>query len=44
MVADKVTLRTRRAGTDEGVLWESTGEGTYSIGSLPPRTRRRAPR
>ncbi|HEY4455099.1 MAG TPA: molecular chaperone HtpG [Pseudonocardiaceae bacterium] len=34
MVADKVTLRTRRAGTDEGVLWESTGEGTYSIGSL----------
>lgn len=35
MVADKVTLRTRRAGTDEGVLWESTGEGTYSIGSLP---------
>ena len=35
MVADKVTLRTRRAGTDEGVLWESTGEGSYSIGSLP---------
>lgn len=34
MVADKVTLRTRKAGTDEGVLWESTGEGTYSIGSL----------
>jgi molecular chaperone HtpG len=35
MVADKVTLRTRHAGTDEGVLWESTGEGTYTIGSLP---------
>ena len=35
MVADKVTLRTRKAGTDEGVLWESTGEGSYSIGSLP---------
>ena len=34
MVADKVTLRTRKAGSDEGVLWESTGEGTYSIGSL----------
>ncbi|HEY4021803.1 MAG TPA: molecular chaperone HtpG [Pseudonocardiaceae bacterium] len=34
MVADKVTLRTRKAGTDEGVLWESTGEGSYSIGSL----------
>jgi molecular chaperone HtpG len=35
MVADKVTLRTRHAGADEGVLWESTGEGTYTIGSLP---------
>jgi molecular chaperone HtpG len=35
MVADKVTLRTRKAGTDEGVLWESTGEGSYAIGSLP---------
>jgi molecular chaperone HtpG len=34
MVADKVTLRTRKAGSDEGVLWESTGEGTYSIGEL----------
>ncbi|WP_134727904.1 MULTISPECIES: molecular chaperone HtpG [Amycolatopsis] len=34
MVADKVTLVTRRAGTDEGVRWESTGEGTYTIESL----------
>ncbi|WP_199198981.1 molecular chaperone HtpG [Amycolatopsis sp. CA-128772] len=31
MVADKVTLVTRRAGTAEGVQWESTGEGTYTI-------------
>jgi molecular chaperone HtpG len=31
MVADKVVLTTRRAGTDEGVRWESTGEGTYTI-------------
>ncbi|RLV04525.1 molecular chaperone HtpG [Streptomyces griseocarneus] len=31
MVADKVTLRTRRVGTDEGTLWESDGEGTYDI-------------
>lgn len=31
MVADKVTLVTRRAGTAEGVRWESTGEGTYTI-------------
>ncbi|MEU9246044.1 molecular chaperone HtpG [Streptomyces sp. NPDC048385] len=31
MVADKVTLRTRRAGTEQGTLWESDGEGTYTI-------------
>jgi molecular chaperone HtpG len=31
MVADKVTLVTRRAGAAEGVRWESTGEGTYTI-------------
>lgn len=31
MVADKVTLRTRRAGTDAGTQWESDGEGTYEI-------------
>ncbi|WP_037358245.1 molecular chaperone HtpG [Amycolatopsis orientalis] len=34
MVADKVTLVTRRAGTEEGVRWESTGEGTYTIETL----------
>ncbi|MCS7477532.1 molecular chaperone HtpG [Umezawaea endophytica] len=31
MVADKVTLVSRRAGTSEGVRWESEGEGTYTI-------------
>jgi molecular chaperone HtpG len=31
MVADKVTLVTRHAGTTEGVHWESSGEGTYTI-------------
>src|SRR5689334_22836995 len=31
MVADKVTLVTRKAGTTEGVRWESTGEGTYTV-------------
>ncbi|MET9259980.1 molecular chaperone HtpG [Amycolatopsis sp. NPDC004079] len=34
MVADKVTLETRRAGSDEGVRWKSSGEGTYTIESL----------
>jgi molecular chaperone HtpG len=31
MVADKVTLLTRRAGQSEGTRWESAGEGTYVI-------------
>jgi molecular chaperone HtpG len=31
MVADRVTLVTRRAGEDGGIRWESTGEGTYTI-------------
>src|SRR5690348_13257795 len=31
MVADKVTLLTRRAGESTGTRWESTGEGTYTI-------------
>ena len=31
IVADKVTLHTRRAGTDQGTLWTSDGEGTYTI-------------
>ncbi len=35
MVADKVTLHTQKAGTAEGTLWESTGDGTYSIDSIP---------
>src|SRR3954469_10305616 len=32
MVADKVTLVTRKAGTEgHGTRWESTGEGTFTI-------------
>ncbi|MGU3436612.1 molecular chaperone HtpG [Actinomycetes bacterium M1A6_2h] len=31
MVADKVTLLTRRAGETTATRWESTGEGTYTI-------------
>ncbi|GAB2930426.1 molecular chaperone HtpG [Micromonospora polyrhachis] len=31
MVADRVTLLTRRAGQEEGTRWESTGEGTYVV-------------
>ncbi|MGR6319440.1 molecular chaperone HtpG [Micromonospora soli] len=34
MVADKVTLLTRRAGQTGGTRWESTGEGTYSVESV----------
>src|SRR5262245_13183398 len=31
MVADRVTLLTRRAGEEKGTEWESTGDGTFSI-------------
>ncbi|WP_290367603.1 molecular chaperone HtpG [Rhodococcus spelaei] len=31
MVADKVTLLTRRAGEEEATRWESSGEATYTI-------------
>ncbi|MEV7197543.1 molecular chaperone HtpG [Streptomyces sp. NPDC093510] len=31
MVADKVTLLTRKAGEPTGVRWESGGDGTYTI-------------
>ena len=33
IVADRVTLTTRRAGlaADDGVRWESTGEGSYTL-------------
>ncbi|MFF8805638.1 molecular chaperone HtpG [Streptomyces omiyaensis] len=34
MVADRVTLLTRRAGTDSGTRWESDGESTYEIQSV----------
>ena len=32
MVADKVTLVTRRAGETTATLWESTGDGAYKLG------------
>ena len=35
MVADKVTLHTQKAGTSMGTVWESTGDGTYSIDEVP---------
>lgn len=35
MVAEKVVLHTQKAGSDEGVLWESTGDGNYSIERSP---------
>ncbi|EON32717.1 MULTISPECIES: molecular chaperone HtpG [Gordonia] len=35
MVADKVTLVTRKAGETTGTRWESTGDGTYTIDDVP---------
>jgi molecular chaperone HtpG len=34
IVADKVTLTTRKAGEEEAVRWESTGEGDYTLESV----------
>ncbi len=31
IVADKVTLVTRKAGSEEAVMWESAGEGDYTL-------------
>ncbi|MDT8281465.1 MAG: molecular chaperone HtpG [Gammaproteobacteria bacterium] len=41
IVADKVTLETRRAGTtaDEAVRWESDGEGSFSLQNIDKETR-----
>ncbi len=41
IVADSVTLTTRKAGTneDEGVRWESEGQGEYTIESVNKKAR-----
>ena len=41
IVADKVTLRTRHAGLDSqhGVLWESNGQGAYTIETIEKPSR-----
>ena len=41
IVADKVTVRTRAAGesADKGVLWESAGEGEYSVADIEKKER-----
>jgi len=31
IVADKVTLKTRKAGEDKAVMWESSGDGSYTL-------------
>jgi molecular chaperone HtpG len=31
MVADRITVVTRRAGTEDAVRWESTGDGGYTL-------------
>ncbi|WP_090633653.1 molecular chaperone HtpG [Nitrosomonas marina] len=41
IVADKVTIKTRRAGltSEHGVCWESSGEGDYSLETIHKETR-----
>ena len=35
IVADSVTVHTQKAGTHQGILWESDGQGTYTIEEAP---------
>lgn len=41
IIADKVTLNTRRAGlaTEHGIQWESSGEGDYTLETIEKSTR-----
>ncbi|KTD38036.1 molecular chaperone HtpG [Legionella oakridgensis] len=41
IVADKVTVKSRRAGltSEEGIVWESHGEGEFTIGQEAKKTR-----
>ena len=41
IVADKVTVKTRAAGeeADKAVLWESSGEGEYSVADIEKKSR-----
>lgn len=35
MVAERVTVHTRKAGSGEGTVWESTGDGSYTMDKVP---------
>ena len=35
MVAERVILHTQKAGSTEGTVWESSGDGSYSIDTVP---------
>lgn len=39
IIADKVTLVTRRSGSKEAVKWESTGEGDFTLDSVEKTSR-----
>ena len=39
IIADKVTLTTRRAGSTEAVQWQSAGEGDYTIDAVKKESR-----
>ena len=39
IVADKVTLTTRAAGSEKGCRWESAGDGSYTIEDFDKETR-----
>lgn len=39
IVADRVAVETRRAGSDQGICWESDGSGEFSVENIDKETR-----
>ena len=39
MVAEKVEVRSRKAGEEQGWLWSSTGHGIFTVDEDPKSTR-----
>src|SRR5262245_32993981 len=36
MVADRVEVTSRRAGSEDAFCWSSDGQGTFSLSAVPP--------
>ena len=39
MIADRISVATRKAGTEKGYLWESTGEASFTVEEVEKKAR-----